>query len=131
MIYFQSPVILKTNVKLPFLCCLRKINTDPCGASKDYLLLFKSYTMQRFHGLFGIVLILGIAFLFSNNKSRINLRLVFSGLLLQITIAILVFKVLMVRHFFEFLGHGMERLEGFAFKGASFVYDGVGVQQSN
>ena len=70
--------------------------------------------MERFQGLFGIVLILGIAFLFSNNKSRINLRLVFSGLLLQITIAILVFKVLLVRHFFEFLGHGMERLEGFA-----------------
>ena len=87
--------------------------------------------MERFHGLIGIVLILGLAFLFSNNKSRINIRLVCSGLMLQILIAILVFKVGPVRHFFEFLGHGMERIEGFAFKGASFVYDGISVQSPN
>jgi CNT family concentrative nucleoside transporter len=39
--------------------------------------------MARFQGLIGIVLILMIAFLFSNNKKRINYRLVLSGLALQ------------------------------------------------
>jgi concentrative nucleoside transporter, CNT family len=87
--------------------------------------------MERFHGLIGMVLILGLAFLFSNNRSKINLRLVLSGLILQIVIAILVFKVGWVRRFFEFLGHGMERVQQFAFKGASFVYDGVVVQNPN
>ncbi|MGI8950680.1 MAG: NupC/NupG family nucleoside CNT transporter [Chitinophagaceae bacterium] len=87
--------------------------------------------MERFQGLIGIVLILGIAYLFSNNKKRINYRLVFSGIFLQILIAVLVFKVKPVSNFFELLGDGMKNLEHFAFKGASFVYGGIAVQQSN
>src|SRR5580765_8218080 len=85
--------------------------------------------MERFHGLIGIALIFGVAFLFSNNRSRINYRVVFSGLLLQILIAVLVLKVQPVTRFFQFLGHGMEKIELFAFKGASFVYDGVAIVQ--
>ncbi len=46
--------------------------------------------MERFHGLFGIALILGLAYLVSNNRKAINKRLVISGLLLQTTIALLV-----------------------------------------
>ncbi len=82
--------------------------------------------MQRFTGLLGIALILAIAFLFSNNKKKINLRLVFSGIALQVLIAVLVFKVPPVNHFFQFLGKGMEKIEGFAKQGASFVYGGIG-----
>jgi CNT family concentrative nucleoside transporter len=83
--------------------------------------------MQRFQGLFGIVLILGLAFLFSNNRRRINTRLVISGLLLQLIIAVLVLKVDPVTRFFQFLGRGMERLEHFAFQGAAFVFEGIAV----
>jgi concentrative nucleoside transporter, CNT family len=84
--------------------------------------------MQRFQGLLGIVLILGIAFLVSNNKKRINFRLVFSGILLQVVIAVLVFKVSPVTRFFQWLGHGMQKIEGFAFEGAKFVYGGIVVE---
>lgn len=87
--------------------------------------------MQRFTGLIGIVLILGIAFLFSNNKKRINLRLVLSGLALQIVIAILILRVKPVASFFEFLGRGMQKLEGFAKQGANFVYDGIATMGGN
>jgi concentrative nucleoside transporter, CNT family len=83
--------------------------------------------MARFSGLIGVVLILGIAFLCSNNKRRINLRLVFTGLALQLFIAILVLKVPAVNHFFQYLGKGMQKLEGFAKEGAGFVYGGLGV----
>ncbi len=82
--------------------------------------------MQRFTGLIGIALILGIAFLCSNNKRRINLRLVLSGLALQIVIALLVFKVPVVNSFFQYLGKGMEKIEGFAKQGANFVWGGIG-----
>jgi CNT family concentrative nucleoside transporter len=85
--------------------------------------------MERFHGLIGMVLILGIAFLLSNNKKRINYRLVVSGIFLQVLIAFLVFKVSVVAHFFEWLGKGMQKLEQFAFKGASFVFGGIVVEQ--
>jgi CNT family concentrative nucleoside transporter len=82
--------------------------------------------MQRFTGLIGIALILGIAFLFSNNKKRINIRLVISGIVLQTLIGFLVFKVPFVNHFFQVLGKGMEKIEGFAKQGANFVYGGIG-----
>ena len=83
--------------------------------------------MERFTGILGIILILGIAFLFSNNKKRINYRLVFSGLTLQVVIAVLILKVPAVNNFFQYLGKGMQKIEGFAQEGASFVYRGVGV----
>ncbi len=81
--------------------------------------------MQRFQGLIGILLILGLAFTFSNNRRRINLRLVFSGLLLQLFIGIMVLKITPVILFFQFLGRVMGKMEQFAFKGAAFVYDGI------
>ncbi len=87
--------------------------------------------MQRFQGLAGIVLILGIAFLVSNNKKKINYRLVISGLLLQVIIAILVLKVTVIGDFFQWLGKGMEHIEDFARQGAAFVYSGVNVSQND
>jgi len=81
--------------------------------------------MERFQGFIGIILILGIAFLFSNNKRRINYRLVFSGILLQVFIAVMVLKVPPVTRFFQLLGHGMEKIERFAREGVAFVYSGI------
>jgi CNT family concentrative nucleoside transporter len=83
--------------------------------------------MERFHGIIGIIFILGLAFLFSNNKKRINYRLVASGLTLQVLIAVLILRVSAVQHFFEFLGKGMQKIEQFAKKGVDFVYGGVAV----
>ena len=87
--------------------------------------------MERFIGLLGIVLILGIAFLASNNRKAINKRLVISGILLQLLIAVLVLKIPPVTHFFQVLGKGMEHIEQFARKGASFVYGGIITQQND
>ncbi len=82
--------------------------------------------MYKFQGLIGIVLILAIAYLFSNNKKRINYRLVFSGLALQLFIGILVLKIKAVTSFFQFLGKGMGKIEQFSREGAAFVYGGLG-----
>lgn len=81
--------------------------------------------MARFQGLIGIVLILMIAYLFSNNKKNINYRLVISGLILQLTIGILILKIPVVTSFFQFLGRGMGKIEEFARQGAAFVYGGI------
>src|SRR5690606_26505975 len=82
--------------------------------------------MQRFHGLIGIILILGIAYIFSNNKKKINLRLVVSGIALQVLIGVAVFKVPFIKSFFTTMGKGMEKIEGFAKEGANFVFGGLG-----
>ena len=85
--------------------------------------------MERFIGLIGIVLILGIAFLASNNRKAINKRLVISGIMLQLLIAVLVLKIPPVTKFFQGLGHGMEKIEQFARQGASFAYGGLAAMQ--
>jgi len=87
--------------------------------------------MDRFHGLIGVAIILGIAILFSNNRRKINLRLVLSGLSLQVVIAILVFHVRPVAQFFQLVGAGIGKIEAFAREGAAFVFGGIAVQPSN
>lgn len=57
-----------------------------------------------FRGIIGIVLILGIAYLISNNKKNINWRLVASGLALQVAFAILIIKGDDLGSFFAPLG---------------------------
>jgi CNT family concentrative nucleoside transporter len=85
--------------------------------------------MDRLQGLFGVALILGIAVLFSNNRSKINLRLVLSGITLQVVIALLIFHVGPVGRFFQLVGQGIGKLEEFARAGAAFVYGGIIVDQ--
>ena len=85
--------------------------------------------IERFTGLIGIALILGIAFLASNNRKAINYRLVVSGIFLQLLIAVLVLKIPPVTAFFQGLGHGMEKIEQFARQGASFAYGGLAAMQ--
>jgi CNT family concentrative nucleoside transporter len=93
------------------------------------IFIFKYFNMERFTGLIGLMLILGLAVLASNNRKAINLRLVISGLLLQALIAVLVLKVPPVTSFFQIIGHGMEKIELFARTGAAFVYGGIAASQ--
>lgn len=86
--------------------------------------------MARFQGLFGIILILAIAYVCSNNKKRINYRLVLSGILLQIVIAVAVLKVPVITNFFKWVGHQIGHIEEFAKEGAAFVWGGVFVQSN-
>ena len=81
--------------------------------------------MDRFTGLIGIVVILGIAYLLSNNKKAINYRLVISGIGLQLAIALLVLKVPFITNFFAMIGRGMGKIEQFATQGAAFAYGGI------
>jgi CNT family concentrative nucleoside transporter len=85
--------------------------------------------MDRLHGLIGVALILAIAVLFSNNRKKINLRLVVTGISLQVAIALLVFHVGPVSRFFQMLGHGIGKIEEFARQGAAFVFGGIAVNQ--
>ncbi|MDE3235579.1 MAG: NupC/NupG family nucleoside CNT transporter [Bacteroidota bacterium] len=78
--------------------------------------------MARFQGILGIIVILGLAFLFSNNRKKINYRLVISGMALQAVIAVLILKVPFVQYFFKRIGDVITHIEAFAKQGASFVY---------
>ena len=60
--------------------------------------------MDILRGFFGILLIIAIAFLLSNNKKHINWRLVIAGLSLQLVFAIFIIKGDTLRTFFFPLG---------------------------
>src|SRR5690606_24739555 len=87
--------------------------------------------MERFTGIIGIIFILFIAFLCSNNKRKINLRLVLSGLGLQFLIAVLILRVGFIRNIFIQLGEGMKMIDHFAKAGVNFIYGGVGAVAPN
>ena len=78
--------------------------------------------MERFTGLLGIVLILGVAFLMSNNRKAINYRTVGVGLLLQVLLAVFILKTEVGQSLFQWLGDSINTLLGQADKGAQFVF---------
>jgi CNT family concentrative nucleoside transporter len=78
--------------------------------------------MGRFTGVIGIIVILGLAFLWSNNRRKINYRLVITGLALQIILAIFILKVPVGQQIFAFLGKAINKLLDFSQEGASFVF---------
>ncbi|MDT8887021.1 NupC/NupG family nucleoside CNT transporter [Aquirufa regiilacus] len=78
--------------------------------------------MERFTGLLGIVLILGVSFLMSNNRKAINYRTVGVGLLLQVSLAVFILKTEVGQATFQWLGDSINTLLGQADKGAQFVF---------
>ena len=78
--------------------------------------------MERFFGIFGIILIFLIAFLMSNNKKAINYKTVVTGFLLQIFLAVFIFKVPIGRSIFLMLGAFITKILDFAKEGGNFVF---------
>ena len=78
--------------------------------------------MGRFTGILGILFILGIAWLWSNNRRAINYRVVITGLLLQIGLAIFILKVPLGQDIFHWLGKGIQKLLDFSQEGGLFVF---------
>lgn len=81
-------------------------------------------------GLLGIVALLGIGFLFSNNKKAINLRTVFSALGLQFVIALFVFKTKIGETALHNLTKGIEHVLNYANSGIGFVFGGLQTSDS-
>lgn len=78
--------------------------------------------MERFTGLIGVVLILGIAFFMSNNRKAINYRLVLSGLAIQFSLAVFILKIPIGKSIFAWLGNGVTQILNFSQAGAAFVF---------
>lgn len=66
--------------------------------------------------------ILALAFLMSNNRKRINYRLVLSGLGLQLVLAVFILKVPIGQELFAGLGVAVSKLLEYGDKGAEFVF---------
>ena len=81
--------------------------------------------MDRFFGIFGIILIFAIAFLMSNNKKAINYKTVVTGFVLQILLAVFVFRVPLGQKLFLAIGEFIQKILVFAREGGQFVFGGL------
>ncbi|REJ88109.1 MAG: NupC/NupG family nucleoside CNT transporter [Planctomycetota bacterium] len=77
--------------------------------------------MDRFQGLIGIIVLLGIAWLLSNNRRKIRLRIVVWGLSLQFAFAFLILRTGIGERFFTVCNDAVNRLLGFSQTGTDFV----------
>lgn len=78
--------------------------------------------MERFFGIFGIIFIFAIAFLMSNNRKAINYKTIGMGFVLQILLAVFIFKVPIGRTMFMKLGEFITKILDFAKEGGEFVF---------
>jgi CNT family concentrative nucleoside transporter len=73
-------------------------------------------------GLFGLATLIGLAWLFSNNKKAVDWRLVITGVLLQIAFATLVLIVPGGKEVFDWLSKGFVAILGFVGAGSGFIF---------
>ncbi|MDD6794900.1 MAG: NupC/NupG family nucleoside CNT transporter [Clostridiaceae bacterium] len=78
--------------------------------------------MNRFIGILGIIVILGIAYLLSDNKKKINWKLVGTGFAIQVIFALLILKVPFGRTVFQSLSTGVGKLLDFTSEGTNFLF---------
>ncbi len=81
--------------------------------------------LQRIIAFLGIFVLLGIAWLLSNNKKKINFRIVIWGLLLQFIFAILILKTGPGQAVFFFARAFITKLLSFTDAGASFLFGNI------
>ena len=73
-------------------------------------------------GLFGLAVLIGIVWLFSNNRRAVDWKLVSTGVILQIAFAALVLLVPGGRQVFDWLSHGFVAILGFVNEGSNFIF---------
>lgn len=76
-------------------------------------------------GIIGMIALILIAFLLSNNRKAINWKTVGIGLALQLVIAVGVLKVAFVEKIFNFLGGVFVKILEFTLAGSDFLFSGL------
>lgn len=85
--------------------------------------------MEIVRGILGLIVLVGIAYLFSKHKKSINWKLVITGILIQFTLALFVFKEIQIpfteislSSIFSFLASFFTQLLSFTDAGAQFIF---------
>jgi len=92
---------------------LSNIIPEKTGFSFDLLRLFR--------GMLGMVVLLAIAYVFSSNRKAINWRMVGTGLLFQLILAVGILYVPFIQVFFEFIGKGFVKILAFTNEGVTYL----------
>lgn len=75
-------------------------------------------------GVFGVGIILGIAWFFSENRKAIAWKVIITGVIFQLILAASVLKIDFVRMIFEWVGKGFVKILDFSQAGTEFLFSG-------
>jgi CNT family concentrative nucleoside transporter len=78
--------------------------------------------MSLLRGLLGLIVLLGICFLFSTNRRAISWRVVIFGLLFQLVLAIAVLKVPAIQYIIEFIARIFIKILDSSNAGSAFLF---------
>lgn len=73
-------------------------------------------------GLMGMAVLIGVAYIFSTDRKKVNWRLVGMGLLIQLVLAIAIIKVPIIEAGFEWVSAGFVKIISFTDKGTEFLF---------
>ncbi|MCK4892410.1 MAG: NupC/NupG family nucleoside CNT transporter [Calditrichia bacterium] len=83
-----------------------------------------------FFGIFGLASLIGIAFIFSSNRKKVDWRLVGTGVSIQLLFAIFVIKIPGGEAVFNVLSRFFVTIISFTFDGAEFIFGVLSSQSS-
>lgn len=83
---------------------------------------FNLVTLLR--GLLGMVVLIGIAYIFSTNRKAVSWKVIGIGLAIQLVIAIAILQFPPVQHFFDFVGKIFVKVLDFSRAGTEFLFPG-------
>ena len=87
--------------------------------------------MGRFTGILGLLIMLGLAYLFSTNRRAIKLKTVLWGLGLQIALAFLVLRWTYGQGLIKTAGDVVNKVLSYSFVGSEFLFGELGKQKSS
>ena len=113
---------------------LSSLNSKPNSAAVSYEKnppkALEGFSVTAFfRGLLGLLSLLLIAFLFSENRKAIKWSLVGKGLLLQIILALLILKVPLAENFFEAVSKVFVKIISFTNAGTAFLFESFVTQK--
>ncbi|MGQ1787333.1 MULTISPECIES: NupC/NupG family nucleoside CNT transporter [unclassified Saccharicrinis] len=77
-------------------------------------------------GVIGMIVLIGIAWVFSTNKKAINWKVVGIGVSIQLILAISILNIPFVQSFFEFVSRGFVQVLNFTEAGTAFLFKSFG-----
>ncbi len=92
---------------------LSNIIPEKAGFSFDLVRLLR--------GLLGMAVLIAIAYVFSNNRKAVNWKMVGTGLLFQLILAVGILYIPFVQVFFEFVGKGFVKILAFTGEGVNYL----------
>ena len=78
--------------------------------------------MEQFTGVIGVIVLLGVGYLLSNDRKKIDMNIIIWGLGLQISFAFIILKTPLGEYIFTYLNNIIVKLISFADAGSDFLF---------